>query len=153
VHLHIYKKRAIWQEFILIVNGYQKTIIIFTLIKSYTMKSILQTTALLLAFFILSCEREQSAVPRSACSIKCSKEPQDGPCNAAFYRYFFNKKTMRCDTFIWGGCAGVVPFKTLAECKKCDCTYEDLPSDANKISNGYVPQELQNTSNPDIGSK
>ena len=29
----------------------------------------------------------------------------------------------KCDTFIWGGCQGVVPFKTKAECEKARCPY------------------------------
>lgn len=32
------------------------------------------------------------------------------------YRYYFNTQTNRCDSFVWGGCDGVVPFETFADC-------------------------------------
>lgn len=29
----------------------------------------------------------------------------------------------QCETFIWGGCHGVVPFETKAECLKAKCPF------------------------------
>lgn len=48
----------------------------------------------------------------------CSLVPDPGLCQAAFPRYYYNGETEKCTQFLWGGCGGVVPFETLAECKK-----------------------------------
>lgn len=50
---------------------------------------------------------------------RCSLEPEVGPCDAAFQKYYFDKEEQRCKEFTWGGCGGVVPFHTLEECKVC----------------------------------
>ncbi|AEA33373.1 BPTI/Kunitz domain-containing protein [Hippea maritima] len=41
-----------------------------------------------------------------------------GPCEALFWRYYYNKQENICKPFIWGGCGGSVPFKTKEECSK-----------------------------------
>lgn len=48
---------------------------------------------------------------------KCSLEPDPGMCKAAMPRYYYDKETKKCTQFVWGGCGGVVPFETLAECQ------------------------------------
>lgn len=78
----------------------------------------------------------------SICSFGCSKnmgdypscslEPETGPCKAAIKKYYYDKKDKKCKIFIWGGCAGFVPFETMEDCKiKCDCK-------GNWISNRYT---------------
>lgn len=53
---------------------------------------------------------------------KCNLEPETGPCYALITRYYYDKEEKICKPFTWGGCAGVVPFDTLEECKKgCSC--------------------------------
>lgn len=53
---------------------------------------------------------------------KCKLIPDKGTCKAAFIKYFYNPITKKCEEFIWGGCAGVVPFNTLMECRnECGC--------------------------------
>ena len=47
----------------------------------------------------------------------CFAMPEEGDCDAAFIRYYFNQETETCDSFIWGGCGGVVPFETLEDCQ------------------------------------
>ncbi|MBL8936929.1 MAG: BPTI/Kunitz domain-containing protein [Archangium sp.] len=54
----------------------------------------------------------------SGCDGRCSLEPAPGPCRAYFPRAFFNPATKRCESFVWGGCDGVVPFDTVKECQQ-----------------------------------
>jgi hypothetical protein len=49
----------------------------------------------------------------------CELEPDAGPCEALFERYYFDQETGECTMFHWGGCDGVVPFETLEECQIC----------------------------------
>ena len=62
----------------------------------------------------------------------CGLAPEPGPCNAAFTRYYFDPDEGTCKTFTYGGCDGVVPFETLAECEaSClACDVFDEPDDA-----------------------
>jgi len=36
----------------------------------------------------------------------CSLPLKEGPCNAKFYRFFYNLQTKRCSVFVYGGCRG-----------------------------------------------
>ena len=47
----------------------------------------------------------------------CDQYPDPGPCLAAIEIYYFNQETNSCESFVWGGCAGVVPFETLIDCQ------------------------------------
>ena len=47
----------------------------------------------------------------------CGASPEEGDCDGAFVRYFFNQETNNCESFIWGGCGGVVPFESLIDCQ------------------------------------
>ena len=60
----------------------------------------------------------------------CDLEPDPGPCFAAIPAYYFNQDTQSCAEFIYGGCAGVVPFWTLGECQS-EC-----------VSDGFNPTDL-----------
>lgn len=48
---------------------------------------------------------------------RCLLKPVAGPCEAIFYKYYFDINQNSCQKFIWGGCQGVVPFQTLADCQ------------------------------------
>lgn len=55
-------------------------------------------------------------------SARCNLVPDAGDCYAAISKYYYDKKDKECKVFIWGGCAGVVPFETMEECEnQCDC--------------------------------
>ena len=59
----------------------------------------------------------------------CELEPDPGPCFAAIPAYYFNQDSQSCAEFIYGGCAGVVPFWTLEECES-ECESDGFnPSD------------------------
>ena len=49
---------------------------------------------------------------------RCLKKGESGRCRAYIPRYYFDDKSSTCKEFIWGGCGGVVPFKTMKECKE-----------------------------------
>lgn len=85
------------------------------------MKKILQLSTLLL--FAINGGIAFSQSP-------CDLEPDPGPCFAAIPAYYFNQDTQSCAEFIYGGCAGVVPFWTLEECES------ECPSD------GFNPSDL-----------
>ena len=85
------------------------------------MKNILQLSTLLL--FAIN---GGIGVAQSPCDL----EPDPGPCFAAIPAYYFNQDTQSCAEFIYGGCAGVVPFWTLEECES------ECPSD------GFNPSDL-----------
>lgn len=51
---------------------------------------------------------------------KCYELPKTGKCKAMFTKYYFDNNEKECKQFIWGGCGGNIPFKTLQECEnKC----------------------------------
>ena len=85
------------------------------------MKSTIRLSILIL--LVMNCGIGLSQSP-------CDLEPDPGPCFAAIPAYYFNQDSQSCAEFIYGGCAGVVPFWTLEECESV------CPSD------GFNPNEL-----------
>ena len=51
----------------------------------------------------------------------CTLSPDPGMCFAAIQMYYFNQESQQCEDFTWGGCGGVVPFESLAECEAALC--------------------------------
>ncbi len=49
---------------------------------------------------------------------RCALPPAPGPCKGIFKRYFFDPEKGACAGFFHGGCGGVVPFETRAECEE-----------------------------------
>lgn len=83
-----------------------------------------KTLLLLSATALLSsatCCREPDETPTPTPPAACTLVPNQGVCNAAFVRYYFDPKEKKCKPFTWGGCGGVVPFATLQECEDCGC--------------------------------
>ena len=48
---------------------------------------------------------------------ECYLLPDAGPCFGYMPMYYFNQQTEICEMFIWGGCAGLVPFENLENCE------------------------------------
>ncbi len=48
---------------------------------------------------------------------KCYQKANIGMCKAYFKKYYFNQKSNKCESYIYGGC-GEVAFHTLKECKQ-----------------------------------
>ncbi|GFR05007.1 hypothetical protein TNCT_498982 [Trichonephila clavata] len=66
----------------------------------------------------------------------CSQKKEVGPCKAAMPRYYYNKKTKKCEKFIYGGCKGNSNnFQTLEDCEATcgtgagKCPKNEVPSD------------------------
>ncbi|PRD26467.1 UNVERIFIED_CONTAM: BPTI/Kunitz domain-containing protein [Trichonephila clavipes] len=56
----------------------------------------------------------------------CKQKKEAGPCKAAIPRYYYNKKTKKCEKFIYGGCNGNSNnFRTLEDCEAA-CGRESL---------------------------
>ncbi|CDW61093.1 Kunitz BPTI domain containing protein, partial [Trichuris trichiura] len=51
----------------------------------------------------------------------CELPADSGPCRAHFVKYYYNKESNKCDTFVYGGCEGNDNrFDTVEECEaKC----------------------------------
>jgi hypothetical protein len=47
---------------------------------------------------------------------ECTLIPESGGCFAQIPRFYFNTQSGTCESFMWGGCDGVVPFETFADC-------------------------------------
>lgn len=103
------------------------------------MKKILQLSTLLL--FAINGGIAFSQSP-------CDLEPDPGPCFAAMPAYYFNQDTQSCAEFIYGGCAGVVPFWTLEECES------ECPSDGFNPSDlcDSIIVSLRSVTQPELGS-
>ncbi len=54
---------------------------------------------------------------RNSNQDRCDLAPYVGECRAAMPRFYYNSAAGRCDSFLWGGCGGVVPFQTLEQCR------------------------------------
>jgi len=48
---------------------------------------------------------------------ECYLEPDPGPCFGYMPMYYFNQDTQACEMFVYGGCMGLIPFQSLAECQ------------------------------------
>ena len=66
----------------------------------------------------------------------CYLIPDTGPCFGLFPKYFYNQTTQQCETFTWGGCAGLVPFETLLDCQaSCQGGSNSIDICANLLEN------------------
>jgi len=48
----------------------------------------------------------------------CYLIPDRGDCNESLLRYYYYQKIGKCRAFLWGGCNGLVPFESMAECRE-----------------------------------
>lgn len=76
---------------------------------------------ILLALTLAACNKKDPISPPPTCESKCTLAPESGSCKAYIPRYYYDPTEKKCKEFIWGGCEGVVPFETLAECVACGC--------------------------------
>lgn len=78
----------------------------------------LKFTGLLIMFLPLtfsSCKKDCSDSP------SCELEPDSGPCEAIFIKYYYDRDAGKCKEFQWGGCNGTVPFDSMEDCLECEC--------------------------------
>ncbi len=107
-------------SFFMFKQKIDQTIFIFMYVlpSKYQMKKYWLLLPVVILLSLVSCEKSSTTTENRNCKA-CELMPEVGPCNAAFVRYFYNQETKECDSFIWGGCSGVVPFESLDECKLC----------------------------------
>lgn len=67
----------------------------------------------MISLFFISC----SSTKEPKLDERCYEKPDTGMCKALFYKYYYNQKEGKCESFVWGGCRGNIPFETLKECK------------------------------------
>jgi len=48
---------------------------------------------------------------------RCDLKPETGHCRGMFRHYYFDASLKSCKEFIYGGCGGIIPFKTLESCQ------------------------------------
>lgn len=66
----------------------------------------------------------------------CYLIPDTGPCFGLFPKYFYNQTTQQCETFTYGGCAGLVPFETLLDCQSsCQASGNSIDICSNLLEN------------------
>ena len=82
-----------------------------------TYAKLLHIFCCILLVTVFSCCGEKEAPPVTS---RCALDPDPGPCEAYFPKYYYDKQEKKCKEFIWGGCGGVVPFETLEACKGCE---------------------------------
>lgn len=81
----------------------------------------LKKTLFLFALTLAACDQKDPILSTATCASKCVLAPEAGTCKAYIPRYYYDPVEKKCKEFIWGGCNGVVPFETLAECETCGC--------------------------------
>lgn len=83
----------------------------------------LTLTVFIFLLILISCNNKVTPPEKTPeLAEACLLKPEAGPCKGAFTYYYYNKQEKKCASFIYGGCKGVVPFKTLEECQKgCNC--------------------------------
>lgn len=68
--------------------------------------------------------------PKNFCGI----DADSGPCFAHFEKYFFNKKSRKCEKFVYGGCLGNENrFDTEEECQKSCLLQQQAPTPKCKL--------------------
>lgn len=71
----------------------------------------------------------------------CYQPPESGMCKAAFQRYYYDQESDSCQTFIWGGCKGSVPFETQDACvKTCNASNSEPAAPAKTYRSKGDPQ-------------
>jgi len=56
-------------------------------------------------------------VKESKTDPRCLQKGETGKCRGFFTHFYFDATSGSCKPFVWGGCEGVVPFKTMKSCK------------------------------------
>lgn len=55
---------------------------------------------------------------KNALPVSCLAKPDPGPCRRRQLKFYFDYSDNRCKAFSYGGCAGLVPFESMRECRE-----------------------------------
>ena len=62
----------------------------------------------------VSCKSKKAL--QFAADSPCLLKPDPGPCKGSFTMYYYDGEEGKCKSFTYGGCEGVVPFKSMKLC-------------------------------------
>ena len=65
-----------------------------------------------IVYLIINPQEEEEELPD-----ECYLIPDPGSCEGFIPMYYYNLDLEMCEMFVYGGCAGLVPFESLAECQ------------------------------------
>jgi len=108
------------------------------------------TIRVLIQFFTISCLLTSCAIqekqgvktaPATVSNFTCKMAPEAGVCRAAIPRYFYSQQNQTCEQFVWGGCAGTVPFQTLEACQLA-CETHLRPTKYSHLNSMQKSQQL-----------
>ncbi|KFD55348.1 hypothetical protein M514_03688 [Trichuris suis] len=64
-------------------------------------------------------DTKRSCEKRCLWIIACNQKMDPGPCRGLFRKWYFNRDTKKCETFVYGGCQGNMnQFNKESECKR-----------------------------------
>ncbi|ORX89226.1 hypothetical protein K493DRAFT_305947 [Basidiobolus meristosporus CBS 931.73] len=65
-----------------------------------------------------TCNPEPKPKPGPDKLKSCYSPADPGPCRARIRSWHYNKFTQKCEMFLYGGCKGNVPFKSVEDCRQ-----------------------------------
>jgi hypothetical protein len=77
----------------------------------------------ILAFFAIAstlsgCGSVHALSNQDELPVECLTKPDPGSCHAAQTKFYYDYREDRCKPFVYGGCAGRVPFQTMKDCSR-----------------------------------
>ncbi|XP_052096361.1 isoinhibitor K-like [Mytilus californianus] len=97
-------------------------------------------TFLVLSLIGIQVSSEPLGLERNVCWLPASS----GPCYGYFNKYYFNKRSGKCEKFVYGGCQGNANnFETLMDCE-IECIGNVFSKRGlREILKGSVPQQVR----------
>uniref|UniRef100_A0A147BI17 Putative salivary kunitz domain protein n=2 Tax=Ixodes ricinus TaxID=34613 RepID=A0A147BI17_IXORI len=79
----------------------------------------MKATIAVFCFLVLVAYAIAAADAKKSPGERCYLKPKTGPCKGKHLRFYYDKKEVKCKTFIYGGCNGNKNrFETKEECQR-----------------------------------